>query len=526
MAAKPPPRGIPKETAISAVIQGKQPVETRRAWVLFLLGVEFVLAAFCLVMTMLGNDRWGFALIGVLCGVISHIPFVSARQSILSMWGLAAFSITFGAEVRGLAIALNYPSKSFNDKFFLIGNSFADLAGPAIIALAILSLLVLGYMIASGRSQADKLPTRTNKWSIRADEISEGALLVIAACYVAVGLFGSFNYYRDVGGLSQQISARRTTINASGSPFESFGQWEFLAQAGAIGAMLLLAYWLRSRNRLGPLRVGLLLVVFASSFSINIVTTTRADVVDIGAAVAVVFFLIRGRIRFSGLVGLGIIVILGIGFLTAERQGTEEPGSGTFSVAMSGALGNRNGFDLSKSAVIIDAVPDKLSYQNGKTIAMLVLTPIPRAVWPDKPVITPGPTIGRTIYGLARSGVPPGISAELVWNFGVLGALGGAIVVGLLLGKVGRRFLPRDGNDLTHLVFYALVVLPFGKAIVGVSVGQAASIAAQEVVLLVPLFVIGRNIASKRATTTSRQSSRLQSADRSKERRLVSTTRT
>ena len=82
---------------------------------------------------------------------------------------------------------------------------------------------------------------------------------------------------------------------------------------------------------------------------------------------------------------------------------------------------NRNQIELPKTAHIINAVPETLDFQYGKTLTRWLAAPIPREVWPDKPVIHPGPIIGNRIYGQRVAGVPPGLIAELWWNFGWFG---------------------------------------------------------------------------------------------------------
>ncbi|HVX18471.1 MAG TPA: hypothetical protein VHA73_10615 [Acidimicrobiales bacterium] len=328
---------------------------------------------------------------------------------------------------------------------------------------------------------------------MHARDLSEPTILFIAGLYAVVGLAATLAYDRSVGGLGASISNRRTVINATAAQagIQSYGHWEFLAKAGAIGAILLFAYWLQTRPRIGMMRGMILGALFLNGFGINLITTTRADLVDVGAAVVVVIVLIRGRLRTTTVLAVLFVGILGIGFLTAQRKGTADSNPGVL-YGLDSALLNRNAYDLSKTLKIIDAVPSTLPYEYGKTIAALVIAPIPRAIWPNKPVITPGPIIGQRLYNLGRSGVPPGISGELVWNFGVPAAVILSILVGYLLGRSERRWYPRDPTDLTSLVFYSLVILTLAKAVVGVSVGQALTEALQTWVLLVPLYLLGR----------------------------------
>ena len=131
-----------------------------------------------------------------------------------------------------------------------------------------------------------------------------------------------------------------------------------------------------------------------------------------------------------------VAVIVGIGGLTALRGGGASEGGSGLSIAfgVKSSLLNRNGFDLGKTLLVTDAVPAKLPYEYGQTIVTYVVAPIPRAVWPEKPVVSPGPTIGKKIYNLGRTGVPPGMVAELAWNFGQTLAVVLTLVAGFALG--------------------------------------------------------------------------------------------
>lgn len=97
--------------------------------------------------------------------------------------------------------------------------------------------------------------------------------------------------------------------------------------------------------------------------------------------------------------------------------------------------------DPAKTAVIIDSVPERVQHLYGRTYFEFVLTPIPRAIWPDKPDVRNSYFIADEILDLrTNSGVPPSGMAELYLNFGWGGIAIGMFIAGMLTYYVYRRF--------------------------------------------------------------------------------------
>ncbi len=462
-----------------------------RMWVLLMLVVELLLAGGAALFWATGHDRWGFAVVGLICAGLTHVPFLLPRQPFLSMWGLVSLAVTIGAGIRGLIIAVGYPTPYFVSDFFTRGRTFSSLFFASAITILSVGALVAGYLATQVGKDTRTGSGKTRSWALRASHVSEPLVVALAGVYALIGLYGTLTYTRRIGGLGVSIADRRTTINASGAAFESYGQFEYLAQAGTIGAVLLLAYWLTTRERLGPLRTGVLVLVFVNAFSINWVTTSRADLLYVTLGVLFLIAFVRHRVKVVPVVLSAVIVLSGIGALSAARKETSVSGSFLITYGLNSGLLVRNGYDLGKTLLVTQAVPERLPYQNGATIARYIISPIPRSLWPDKPIVSPGPIIGRTLYGQTRSGVPPGMTGELVWNFGPWLAVVFSALVGFALGRLDRWSRPRNRDDLTRMLFYALVVLTLGKAVVGVAIGQSLAAAGQTLVLLVPLYAVG-----------------------------------
>ena len=460
------------------------------AWLVLLAAVvETVLA---IVMMSVGHDLWGFALVGGLCTSAAVLPFLLTRTSIFSLWGPVALVVTLGTGVRGLSMATGWPDPAVVRAKFIRGFTFAELVWPAVVTVLSVVLIAAGYVVARRvqrrRHRHTFLSRRTAGWALTPDIFTPRRCALLVGGLAVVGAAATLLYLHSVGGLSARINERRTVYESGGS-FQSYGQWEFLAHCGSVALITFLGWALLRHGRLRLLDWVILAALAANAFAINVITTTRTDVPYVALGALLVVHVVRSRIGLSVIAATGLIVLLGIGVLSGLRgnQGTatlDSVGSG-----FSAAVLNRNGYDLSKTLVIIDAVPEKLHHAYGGTVGRYVLAPIPRAIWPGKPAISEGVTVGHDVYNLEHTGVPPGITAELVWNIGRVGAVLLSFVVGLGLGLVERKSMGWSSDNVVNLVVRALVILTFGKAVMGVSMGQALSSSAQTLVLISPLVV-------------------------------------
>lgn len=458
-------------------------------WVVLVLAAVQTVGA--TIMLASGNDPWGFALVGGLCTALIAIPFLVTPTSIFSLWGPVALVVTLGTGIRGLAMATGYPDPVVVQDKFVRGNSFWDLVWPAVVCVLSVALIVSGYVVARRRRPIRRWPaiTSASGWALPREVLTPRRCAAVVGGFALTGALATFLYLHAVGGLGARINDRRT-VYESGGAYQSYGHWEFLARCGVVALIVYLAWALLRSKRLRLLDWGILLVLFVNAFAINVITTTRTDVPYVTLGALLVVHVVRGRIGLPVIAATGLLVVIGIGLLSGLRGGAPVTSIADGATSgLSSAVLNRNGYDLSKTLVIIDAVPGQLDHAYGGTVARYVLAPVPRALWPGKPAISEGVTIGREVYDLERTGIPPGITAELVWNVGRVLAVVLSFFVGLGLGLVESVAMRWPRDSITALAVRALVVLPLGKAVMGVSLGQATSSSLQTLALLSPLLL-------------------------------------
>ena len=118
------------------------------------------------------------------------------------------------------------------------------------------------------------------------------------------------------------------------------------------------------------------------------------------------------------------------------------------------------GFEMYRELLFISrARQEGLPAEYGLTYLTQLVNPIPRAVWPSKPVADAGLIVARAYGAVDRNGEPtmttsPGFLGEAYLNFGFLGLL----IVPALAGVIVRawdRLLPISSASLPGFLVYA-----------------------------------------------------------------------
>lgn len=119
-----------------------------------------------------------------------------------------------------------------------------------------------------------------------------------------------------------------------------------------------------------------------------------------------------------------------------------------------------NFIQLQTMIVLVGRVPHDLGYQLGRTYLATVTMPVPRGLWPDKPLPSTGVfTLAFWPDSWLMNGttLPPGLFGEFYLNFGWVGVAVGAF----LFARFGRWLLARHAAapmDPERVLVYALFV--------------------------------------------------------------------
>ena len=398
------------------------------------------------------------------------------KYDLFSPWSFVLLALLFGCTLQSYCISWRWPSADYIEEAMLLGHAPNYFVGPALIFLLGVAALTAGYFL-SGQASSVRLGLNRHYHPVNLILILGGCLLVSAVA--------SFLFVRATGGFqSGRISDKRTVIRtvdvAEDEDFQQYGHYRQLAKLSTVAFLVLYSFALSHAKRrlgVGKLNLGfrvLLVLVFLLACAVPFYSSSRAQIcwLILGALGVSYYhnFSAATALRMSLLCGLGVVVFLLMSFLRhADTADLSERISSND--ALRSLLLNRNGPGLTKTAHIIQHVPEPLSYQYGKTIAIWAIAPIPRRIFPGKPLVHSGPIIGTTIYGTKVSGVPPGLIAELYWNFSWPGVFVGMFVTGWLLGRVYRWFCASSIDPGLTVPVYLFAVIPVGFSVLGHSLG-------------------------------------------------------
>lgn len=156
------------------------------------------------------------------------------------------------------------------------------------------------------------------------------------------------------------------------------------------------------------------------------------------------------------------------------------------------------------SVEIIQSVPEKLGFQYGLYYVYTLLAPIPRALWPSKPVVSIEWLITETIYGqnpLEGPTVTPTLIGDLYLNFHVVGIVVGMFVWGLFWQAM-YSYLLSNKKNIGVVLMYALLLLS-GINVVRGSLGGfiIATLISLAPIVIAILYANGGRILKRRGAT-------------------------
>lgn len=127
-------------------------------------------------------------------------------------------------------------------------------------------------------------------------------------------------------------------------------------------------------------------------------------------------------------------------------------------------VGARGFVDVAKTSLQMETYPAQRDFFLGTSYLSLLVAPIPRTAWPDKPAIGLGKEIGRHVYGMEDAGVPSGLIGELWVNFGWIMIAPGTFLLGWGMRYYYESFRPllRTRNGA---VLYSSILIPVAMRI-------------------------------------------------------------
>lgn len=389
--------------------------------------------------------------LSMLAGLVVLAPFLLGSRTFGKnpVHGFAAISIVIGGPVRMLGAALNDEWR----EFFFPGSTVPSnrSLGYYVVAVCALTIgLSLGNSGEGNAAVGNAPEARIERFKASMDRRNLLPLLVV----ILLSLLAFAAFTRQVDGLSLTNFSLKPRVFLEVQAGDSAGSFIALRILNELALTMVVLFAALTKPVHRPL---LDRVVFSSllgfaavvGLAIPFVSSEREVIVSFGATAILILYR-RGQLRLGQVVVIGFSVMILFGVLTELRSSSEDRiqldvGSSFVADASESFVRNRNLADISKSALIVDAIPNQLTPDDGQRQFGALLGVVPRALWPGKPVIGAGPEVSATLYGNENSGIPPGLIAESYWSFEWFGLLV-VFIVGLVAGRIERAIGRSDST--------------------------------------------------------------------------------
>lgn len=448
----------------------------------------------------LGDEKALFLVVGAMPLAAACIPLLWRRHRELGMWTFAIISVGIGYTLTLFYVYRDNPSEEFIDDFFLLGESPQYFLYPAILVSVGLTMMALAYVAISGRRQ--NVSANLGELQVR-----RRRLYGVTGFFALMSLVSLALFVQGTGGFDlSSLSAKRTTISSidvgNDQSLRTFGELRYLSSLGVVGYLFLLAALLSKGRKLRSGEIALVTSFLLINLLLPFYSSSRSDTIVPILATVVMMARYGRKLNWRVVAAPALALLIIFNAMTDLRSDDSlDPGSvlgvGVVTEFVDNAAISRNFADFSKASHLIQRVPEDLSWRYGSTIAAYVVAPIPRSLWPTKPLISAGPIIGQQIYkqrrafGLSASGIPPGFFGEMYWNFGTAGILLGSPLLGAALG-LGNRW-SKTRQDIRAQVFYGAGLFSAISGFLAVGVGFALlELATTFVGVQLVYFLLGR----------------------------------
>ncbi len=433
---------------------------------------SFVVAVMVLTFLVIGwtvvDTRMVYASIGMCTLMITLLPLLFMKTyDFFSPWSFVLLAVVTGCTFQAICMSIGWPTNEQIDGWMLLGREPSYFILPGAIYLLGFACFTGGYFLLGHKSHKVR--------NINRDYDHNNLIFILGVCFVvSIAATGAFVKFTG-GGTSEKISQKRTLIRttdvANDDEYKQYGYLKQLAKLTPICFLTVYAYIIYRYKRISFLHGCLLAFMFVCSCAMPYYSSMRAPICWlVFSALGVSYYLEREKfqLRFVILMSIGVLFFV---TMSLGRNVSADSEGASFQESVRRVLFNRNGPGFAKTAHIINAIPDKLDYKYGETIAVWLIAPVPREIFPSKPMVHTGPIIGQKVYGHNISGVPPGLIAELYWNFHIPGVIFGMMFIGWALRAVYAWFESLTINPAITVPIYLFSIIPIGYSVIGHSLG-------------------------------------------------------
>lgn len=379
-----------------------------------------------------------------------------SNLDIFSPAAIIAGAVFIGTTLRTVFLVSGDPAPTQIQR--ILGNHLPEdilLPGLAAINLGILSW-ALGYISFPARHLS--VTERQEPFVISKKHYYKmlGGMTLIAFILVALYL-DAIHFFENLSTLG--ISAKRFIFIQNETT--TLGHLRIGADI-LIGLVIIHScyYYLIDRR---PLNALILASLIIAAITVPFIASVRGEIIYLLFSILIIRHYAFRKIRLSYILIALILSFLILGFMETLRQQSLTTEHVEFKPAqiVSTLIYTPHFIGVDKTSVIISQVPSEVGHLWGRSYLSIFKAPIPRTLWPEKPVVRVGRYVGQNIYERSnRSGVPPGVIGEAYLNFGWIGIAAVLFVVGWLCKfAYNELIVNRHKKDVMRLGLYAIVAV-------------------------------------------------------------------
>lgn len=318
-------------------------------------------------------------------------------------------------------------------------------------------------------------------------------VLMLVGLATALAVIGSMMAARGLGGVTTAFQIETLeTMNSSRvvriEGVEGFGATGAILRALLFVTTLALTVFI-TRHTLLRRDLLIMLALLALEFFLTILEGKRFELVNILALFVFVSVMLGRRFSpaslFKAAGGVALVLALFVTMTNLRHTHSQAQSASAVEALTNQIFGSTYFLDVNIPILIIALSRPEDKFW-GESYTYWTFAWIPRALWPDKPVVTLGPHVKQEVLGIRNTvgGVNPTGPGEAFLNFGWLGML-----VGFGLGAMYRAIeyltlSPRSLRQRYGFWMYPIVAYPFITATLQSSFAAALTTSLLKAILM------------------------------------------
>ncbi len=464
----------------------------------FFLTLFFVLGMFAVSFMTGDSDYYYFSLALSSLLPVLGVLVIRGNTDVFSPLYLVLYMLVFSVVLKTLYLVM---FDSIYAKFVsLDGRELEILEKGLFTIIAGMFSLCAGYLLF-GKNKIEKVMSINIRQELKIVEWPKIKVLLFFTILISFAFNAFFIYEMNIIGdiLQGRISVKRVhegTIGESsrGSAL-TYIRWGAQTLPQVVLLCCVFAYKISRKKIEPPVFISFVILFFLSAL-IPIITSARLELAYAVVLIMMILHYGSKMIKLKSVIILGVFVLVAVAALGLVRYSQTSGKSIDFGLeaGLDRTLGSAYLLDVAKTSVVVDSIPSKVDYLKGKSFGLILFAPIPRSIWPEKPVVRISRFVGDELYNRAdSSGVPPGFIAEAYMNFGFLGMVVLLFGLGAALAVIYER-LVLNTKSVFARTWYAVAAMLLTFTLLS---GDFTILVSQAVRYGLIIFIVQKIVVSK-----------------------------